>query len=315
MHAELREAFRHAAEGRDRESVTIIVRLAEAGDREALFILGDMHWRGGPVPHDHVRGRTLFEAAEKAGHPRAAPLATNLLASGIAGRRDWPRALERLAREAKTDPARAEMLDLLAQMELTGEGDPASLRASEQLSETPHVTRFPAAFTDAECDYLVRIAGPGFAPSLVNTGARQVRDPIRTSDGMPVHWLIEDPAIHALNRRLAALSGSRAEQGEPLLILRYQPGQEYRRHYDWTGEPNRRMQTALVYLNQGYGGGETEFHRAGLKVQGRKGDVLIFRNAGSDGKLDPLTEHAGLPVMGGIKYLASRWIRDRRHVP
>jgi prolyl 4-hydroxylase len=274
-----------------------------------------MHWRGGPVPRDHVRGRALFEAADKAGHPRATPLVTNFLANGIAGRRDWPAALERLRREAAADAGRAATFELLAGMELTEEGDPERVPEPEPLSKAPHIVRFAAAFTPAECDYLIALAQPGFAPSMVNKGTQTVRDPIRSSDGATVHWMIEDPAIHAFNRRLAALSGTRPEQGEPLLILRYQPGQEYRRHYDWTGEPNRRMQTALVYLNQGYGGGETEFPKVGLKVRGQRGDVLIFRNAGADGKLDPLTEHAGLPVLGGIKYLASRWIRDRRHVP
>jgi hypothetical protein len=30
---------------------------------------------------------------------------------------------------------------------------------------------------------------------------------------------------------------------------------------------------------------------------------------------DPLAEHAGMPVTSGRKYLATRWIRARRHIP
>ena len=48
-----------------------------------------------------------------------------------------------------------------------------------------------------------------------------------------MHWLIEDPVIHALNRRLAAVSGTAWDQGEPLQILRYSPGQQYRNHFDF----------------------------------------------------------------------------------
>jgi prolyl 4-hydroxylase len=55
--------------------------------------------------------------------------------------------------------------------------------------------------------------------------------------------------------------------------------------------------------------------KTGLTVKGRQGDVLVFRNIGPDGGFDPLSEHAGLPVTGGIKYLASRWIREARHTP
>jgi prolyl 4-hydroxylase len=142
---------------------------------------------------------------------------------------------------------------------------------------------------------------------------RNVPDPIRTSDGSTFHWLIEDPATHAINRRIAALSGTSVEQGEPLHILRYRPGQQYHPHHDWLPPPNRRVMTVLIYLNDDYEGGETAFPKAELQVRGRKGDALVFVSALPNGDLDPLSEHAGLPVTKGTKYLASRWIRERRH--
>jgi prolyl 4-hydroxylase len=77
-------------------------------------------------------------------------------------------------------------------------------------------------------------------------------------------------------------------------------------------EPNQRILTALVYLSDDYEGGETTFPHIGLSFRGRTGDALIFRNAGPDGRPDPLSLHAGLPVTKGIKYLASRWIRAKR---
>ena len=69
-------------------------------------------------------------------------------------------------------------------------------------------------------------------------------------------------------------------QGEPLQILRYQPGQEYRPHFDWLDVGNRRVMTALIYLNDDYEGGETAFTKTGLKVKGRTGDVIIFKSEG-----------------------------------
>ena len=53
--------------------------------------------------------------------------------------------------------------------------------------------------------------------------------------------------------------------------------------------------------------------KLGIKVKGRKGDVLVFSSIGPDGSFEPRSEHAGLPVTGGTKYLASRWIRAHRH--
>jgi prolyl 4-hydroxylase len=131
-----------------------------------------------------------------------------------------------------------------------------------------------------------------------------------------MHDLIVDPAIHALNRRLAAAAGVTVEQAEPLLILRYGIGQQYRNHFDFLpGAENQRLVTGLVYLNEGYEGGETAFIKADFKVKGRKGDAIVFRNITADRRADPMAEHAGLPVVRGVKLLASLWMRERRFVP
>ena len=104
-----------------------------------------------------------------------------------------------------------------------------------------------------------------------------------------------------------------ARQAEPLQVLRYRSGGEYKPHMDAIrAEPNQRILTVLVYLSDDYEGGETQFPRTGLSFRGRTGDALLFRNADSDGRPDPLTLHAGLPVTRGTKYLASRWIRAEK---
>ena len=67
--------------------------------------------------------------------------------------------------------------------------------------------------------------------------------------------------------------------------------------------------TFLVRLNDDYEGGETFFPTPGLKLKGRTGDAILFRNAGADGRRDSAAGHAGLPVARGEKLIASRWIR------
>ena len=64
---------------------------------------------------------------------------------------------------------------------------------------------------------------------VYDQNGEQALDPIRTSDGAGLFWLAEDPAIHALNRRIAMATATNYERGEPLQVLRYLPGQEYRR--------------------------------------------------------------------------------------
>jgi prolyl 4-hydroxylase len=303
--------------GRAPEALLIFNQLAAKGEPEALFMLGGAAWSGAGGSQDPPRGRELFRRASEAGHADSTTFLTNLLANGVAGPRDWPGAIKRLHREAKGDARRRQALALVETMKLDGEGNPGSAPQGEPLSASPAITLFPRLFTAGECEYLRQLAEPLFAPSTVfDSSRRLVRDPIRTSDGGTIHWLIEDPAVHALNRRLAAATGTSAEQGEAIQILRYRPGQQYHPHLDFVRvSENDRVLTALVYLNHDYAGGETCFVKTGLKVKGRTGDVLVFRNAAPDGGPDPMAEHAGLPVANGTKYLASRWIRAKRWAP
>ena len=111
---------------------------------------------------------------------------------------------------------------------------------------------------------------------------------------------------------MAKASGTNVKQGEPLQVLRYLPGQEYRPHFDALGQTeNQRILTLLVYLNEDYEGGGTRFMQSGLTVKGNKGDGLLFRNASDDGRRDLNSQHAGLAVTAGEKFIASRWIRQR----
>ncbi len=317
QHPLLAQAFTLSKAGRNPEAILIINQLAAQNDAGALFTLAEMKWRGGMVAQDLPQARDLYRRAGEAGHKTGAAYYTNLLACGTAGQRDWPGAIDRLGKEAKSDAHRRQALALIKAMDLTTEGDPVSLPLPRKLSESPEVTTFADLFSAAECDYLRQVCEPGYRPALVSdSSGRFISDPIRTSDASTIHWLIEDPAVHALNRRLAAVSGTRAEQGEALQLLRYRPGQQYRNHLDFVrGSDNQRFLTALVYLNHDYQGGDTCFVRTGLKVKGRKGEAIVFRNDDANRLPDPMSEHASLPVTAGTKYLASRWIREKRWVP
>lgn len=303
--------------GQVEEGLQLLRETASSGDPEALFLLADMTWSGNRMPQDPARGRLLFEYAASLGHTRANIVATNLLGNGIAGRRLWPAALERLEAEARQLADRQSALEVLKRMDLDENGDPTTVPDARILSDAPDVRIFEGLLTPDECAYLIGVAEPLFRPSMVyDKAGRAVADTMRTSDGAAFHWLIEDPAIHALNRRVAKATGTRFLQGEPLQVLRYSPGQEYRPHFDFLeGVENPRPLTALIYLNEDYDGGATAFVRTDLQVRGKTGDVIVFQNGTADGLRDPLAEHSGQPVTRGRKYLATRWIRERRWIP
>jgi hypothetical protein len=76
-------------------------------------------------------------------------------------------------------------------------------------------------------------------------------------------------------------------------------------------ERGQRVASFLIYLNDGFDGGETEFPRLGLRFKGRKGDALLFWNTDASGQPDRMTLHAGLAPTRGCKWLLSQFLRDR----
>ena len=81
------------------------------------------------------------------------------------------------------------------------------------------------------------------------------------------------------------------------------------------GTDNQRIRTVIIYLNQGYEGGQTVFPANGLSLAAQAGDAIMFDNCLVDGTVDLLSRHAGLPVTKGAKWIATRWIRQSTYDP
>lgn len=289
--------------------------MAEA---QALFESAAAKLRGDGGARDLPGALELFRQAAGAGRVDCAVIYCNLLAAGVGGPRRWSDALRLLAALAEVDPRSRDALERIEAMALDSDGDPLELPRAEPLCEAPAITRFERLFSAGECAWLASAGLPMLEPAVVVDPAtgRQRPDPVRVCDSVGFTWPLENPAIHALNRRLAAASGTAVEQGEPLQLLRYRPGGEYRPHLDAIpGFANQRAMTMLVWLNDGYRGGETHFPAPGLKLKGRAGDAILFRNTGPGGGPDPAARHSGLPVIAGEKLIASRWIRERPFEP
>jgi prolyl 4-hydroxylase len=283
-------------------------------DGQKLFEAAAARLRGDGGRRDLAAARELFRQSAGTGRVDAAAIYANLLAAGVGGPREWAAALRLLEALAPANPRSRRELERLRAMALTADGDPVEVPRGERLCDAPEVTLFPRLFSAAECAWLVEGAAPMLEPAVVVDPAsgRQRRDPVRVCDSVGFPWPLENPAIHALNRRIAAASGTAVEQGEPLQVLRYRPGGEYRPHFDAIpGFANQRAMTMLVWLSDGYEGGETHFPAPGLRLKGRVGDSILFRNTGPDGCPDPASGHSGLPVTAGEKLIASRWIRER----
>ena len=306
------------AAGRTQQAVDLLVDAAKRGGGDALYELALWHVYGTPVPRSFAAARALFEKAGAAGHRAGALTHAVFVALGAGGPSNWRAALALIDTAAPTDPVAARQRDLLAAMALRPDGNPAAIPTIERLSQSPDVRIVRSLFSAAECEHIAALSSPLLTPSVVVDPAtqRQIPHPIRTSAGAVLGPIQQDLVIHALDRRIAAASATRVEQGEPLTVLRYAPGQQYRLHHDCLpGEANQRVMTAIVYLNDDYDGGATQFPAADTEFRGRTGDAILFVNILPDGRVDERSRHAGLPVTRGEKWICTRWIRARDFDP
>lgn len=306
------------ASGAIAEAVGLMSDAAGRDDPEALYTLGLWHVFGQPVRRDFSRARFFFGRAGQAGHAQGALTFAVFVAMGAGGPADWRAALALIETAAPTTPAAARQVELLAAMNLDANGVPQSLPATEPLSTSPKVGIVRALFTPDECAHVIGLSRGAMRPSIVadpRTG-RELPHPIRTSDGTVMGPIQQDLVVHALNHRIASVSGSRVRQGEPLSVLRYAPGQQYRLHHDCLpGETNQRELTLIAYLNDAYEGGATSFPAADIAFRGEVGDAILFVNSLPSGRVDERSRHAGLPVSSGEKWVCTRWIRTRDFDP
>ena len=191
--------------------------------------------------------------------------------------------------------------------------------AIDTLSEEVKVGQVSDFFNSVECDYLIHTAGPYLQPArVVSEDAAISHHGHRTGETAALGNKHLDFGQAWLQQRIASLSDHPHAHAEPLAVIRYQSGEEYKLHGDYLPENSaltaadfggQRVQTVLVYLNDDFVGGATHFPHLQLSVQPKAGYALIFSNTDSDHTPNTRSQHAGTPVESGEKWLASKWIR------
>lgn len=177
------------------------------------------------------------------------------------------------------------------------------------------------------CEHFMNLARPALTPSYVadpDSGKLLTND-VRTSSSMFFQLSLYDFIAGLALRQIAHLAGHDIAQAEPLAVLRYLPGQQYKPHFDYfvsrgnreelvDGRGGQRQTTLFVYLNDVEAGGETDFPLLHASVLPAQGKAVKFVNLDAHGEPDTRTLHAGKPVIRGEKWLLTVWFRQRPFV-
>jgi len=200
--------------------------------------------------------------------------------------------------------------------------------SGEILSAAPGMQRAPFAklelfqlkrFLPRElCEELVGLIDANRRPSTIAdaNGDRYFRTS-ETCDLDPA-----EPAVRQLEERLFALNRIDPAHGEPVQGQRYAQGQEFKAHTDYF-EPDgadwerycavagQRTWTFMIYLNDVDAGGGTRFSLPKKIIQPEAGKLLAWNNRRPDGRPNPNTLHHGMKVRKGVKYVITKWYRER----
>lgn len=168
------------------------------------------------------------------------------------------------------------------------------------------------------CGDLIALTNAGRRPSTIADDNGDCA--FRTSETCDL--LAGDAAVQRLEELLHSVNGIDPAHGEPVQGQRYAPGQEFKAHTDYFEPGGRdydrycavsgqRTWTFMVYLNDVEVGGATRFKRIGKTVHPEAGKLLCWNNRLPDGRVNPATLHHGMKVRGGVKYIITKWYRER----
>jgi prolyl 4-hydroxylase len=341
----------HDDRGDHARAVAWLERAASAGHFGAMSMLGLRLVAGRGGPRAPERGVALLRAALEKGDPDAAASLAVLACLGNGVPRNWDAALDYLQLAAELGSHRAQgQLVVLAQdvtnPDRSGGRGPAEPQTWAQLrrdvdlapwsrpcsprvlSAAPRLVVLEGFIGGSVCEWLVECAAGRVAPAQIydsHTGKGQVGG-TRKNSSLELNLLNVDIVAVLLRARIAAIAGSPVAALEPAQILHYAVGKSFDRHFDFldTRVPayaqdvalrGQRVATFLVYLNDAYEGGQTEFPMLGLRHRGQIGSALLFSNVDPSGAPDQRTLHAGLAPTSGEKWAFSQWIRDRARAP
>ncbi len=314
---------------------------ADRGDAGAMTQLGSRLLIGDNAPLEQQEGFTWIGKGAEAGDATGLALMAALTGIGAFAPQNWSQALDYLARAAERGSvsAQGQLRLLSAGPETAIAVDPAANWADlarrvdvaawiapperTPLWETPRIRMARRFASPAVCDWLKGAAQDRMRPAMMYDGETKTEavDPHRTCSDYQFDILNTDLVLLLVRARVAEVTRLPTVAMEPPRVFHYALGEQIKPHYDRCGNPvegyaeggylGDRIVTFLLYLNDGFVGGELDFPKSNVRFKGVKGDAIYFAHVDAAGKPDPLSLHAGLTITQGEKWVLSQWIHDR----
>src|SRR5665213_2791467 len=207
---------------------------------------------------------------------------------------------------------------------------------SQVLTEKLQLYILPEFLSTQECQDIIAVGRDHLRASTIsspgqrkNNPADENKDPssayvdpsYRTSQTCDLS-LLDNDFVKAVDSKICGAMGIPAQFSEGTQLQLYDVGQQFRQHTDYfapttdeyaafCAEKGNRTWTFMIYLNNVQQGGGTHFFAINQTIQPRRGTAIAWNNRYPDGRVNPDTLHAGLPVEEGCKMIITKWFRER----
>ena len=180
------------------------------------------------------------------------------------------------------------------------------------ISKDPIIYEYDSVFDLKICNEIIEISKPGLVDS---TTLDLAKTQYRNSSS--VDFVTgEIPQVDYVINSLISLSRYTHDDYDPAQVTCYSEGGEYLPHFDSYQRLNKdsmqRTTTYIVYLNDGFIGGETYFPKIDMEVLPKAGKVLMIRNCFENSEhTHPYSLHQSKKIKSGYKYILTIWAKDK----
>ncbi len=169
-----------------------------------------------------------------------------------------------------------------------------------------------------ECLELIKMIDKNHHPSSVVEGGDDVSSYSSNRTSSTCNLDHTNPLVKKVHNKIANFLGLDVLKGEHLQGQLYEEGQYFKLHQDFFSGPaydkhclasGNRSHTLMVYLNDDFEGGGTNFSNLKTIVNPEEGKAVAWQNM-SEGKCLDEALHEGMPITKGKKYIITSWWRE-----
>lgn len=187
------------------------------------------------------------------------------------------------------------------------------------LSERPFIATMVSSFTEEELNNLRSMeineqSKTGYDPASAQVNNFRTSKSIFPKAGEYLH--VSEKIIENINTAFNRHYTTKSM--ETIEFTRYDQGEYFREHNDFHNQdPHHilkdrdRVATAILYINDDFEGGYTNFPALNIRIKPQKGMILLFEYPPSeDLSINLLNLHEGEEIIKGTKIIATQWLLD-----